>query len=366
MKPKSSAFTLVELLVVIAIIGVLIALLLPAVQAAREAARRSQCANNLKQIVLALHNYHDACQAFPCGRGGPKYFMSTEAATDFNNIDTNRNCQWGPNLFILPFNEMAPRYDLFRNMRQTEGNCAPPWNTNDRGADANFYAPKVPTYLCPSDPYGSMPGMVGGRPHARSNYAFSYADFMQNNLAVAEFEKRRGLFSPLHWHSMADCTDGTSNTVIYAERCTQPESGSRAIRGTGIQFGGTNFANDPSQCWKYGKTGFYVGAGSFPNEEIGIMAFDGRPFTAGFTTVLPPNSSSCIFGAGVYGWAASSANSYHANGANAAFTDGSVTFIQQDIDSGTMTSPQPSGGGPSPYGVWGAMGSASGSDRSSF
>ncbi|MDR0337346.1 MAG: DUF1559 domain-containing protein, partial [Planctomycetaceae bacterium] len=107
--------------------------------------------------------------------------------------------------------------------------------------------------------------------------------------------------------------------------------------------------------------GYYVGATAFPNNEIGIMAFDGRPFTAGFTTVLPPNSSSCIFGATVYGWAASCATSYHSGGANGAMTDGSVRFITETIDTGTMTSPQRVND-PSPYGVWGAMGSASGGE----
>ncbi|MDR1141122.1 MAG: DUF1559 domain-containing protein [Planctomycetaceae bacterium] len=359
-------FTLVELLVVIAIIGALIALLLPAVQAAREAARRAKCTNNLKQIILACHNYHDTNQAFPCGRGGPKYYHSGDAATDFNNVDTNRNCQWGPALFILPFMEMSVRYDQFRSMLQLSGSgfyCAPPWNTADRGAIAEFYNVSIPAYLCSSDPFGTTPGMIGSRPHARNNYAHSYADYMNDNLRTAGNNNRRGLFSALQWHSMVDCIDGTSNTILFAERCTQPESGSRSIHGTAIRFNVTNFANNPSACWQYGKTGFYIGATLFPNEEIGTMAFDGRPFTAGFTTVLAPNSSSCIFGAATYGWAATCATSYHASGVNVGFTDGSITFISESIDTGSMTTPQPTNGGASPYGVWGAMGSANGSEN---
>jgi prepilin-type processing-associated H-X9-DG protein len=274
-------------------------------------------------------------------------------------------------LFILPYIEQNQRYDQFIAMRQTAGNSAPPWNTGDRGANAVFYSDTLSTYICPSDPAGLSKTYVINGYHTHNNYAHSYADYIQDNLRVSGNTNRRGLFSALEWHSMAVCTDGTSNTILFAERCTQPLGTYPAgdglpIRGMGIQFSGTNFANNPCACWQYGTTGVYKGATIFPNEEIGTMAFDGRPFTAGFTTVLPPNSSSCIFGASTYGWAASCATSYHTGGANGGFTDGSVRFVPQTIDTGTMTSAQPTAGGQSPYGVWGALGSAGGGESKSL
>ena len=120
------AFTLVELLVVIAIIGILIALLLPAVQAAREAARRSQCTNNLKQLVLAAHNYHDTYKAFPSGMSG------TDTA---DNLTSNRGTM-GPFPVLAPFFEQGPLYEQITSSTQTmnhstgaAGVTAPPFGT---------------------------------------------------------------------------------------------------------------------------------------------------------------------------------------------------------------------------------------------
>jgi prepilin-type N-terminal cleavage/methylation domain-containing protein/prepilin-type processing-associated H-X9-DG protein len=123
------AFTLVELLVVIAIIGILIALLLPAVQAAREAARRSQCTNNLKQIGLALHNYHDSRNVLPYGTGG---------------CCNLRGGVWAS--FILPYMEQGPLYDQFDFTLQMT--VAP---------NSTLVQTVIPAYICPSDPEGSTP-----------------------------------------------------------------------------------------------------------------------------------------------------------------------------------------------------------------
>ncbi|MCL2745188.1 MAG: DUF1559 domain-containing protein, partial [Planctomycetaceae bacterium] len=129
MKHKNG-FTLVELLVVIAIIGVLIALLLPAVQAAREAARRMTCSNHLKQYALALHNYHDVnVNAFPAGRGGP---TTPEAAN--KTADTDPHHCWGALLYVAPFMEQQARFDAYKsNCDNTAsgyglpGECPPPF-----------------------------------------------------------------------------------------------------------------------------------------------------------------------------------------------------------------------------------------------
>ncbi|MEO6809908.1 MAG: DUF1559 domain-containing protein, partial [Isosphaeraceae bacterium] len=132
------AFTLIELLVVIAIIGVLIALLLPAVQAAREAARRSQCVNNLKQIGLSLHNYHDSNNVFPMG--------ASQAPFDLGQVDTWS--VWSAQASLLPYIEQGPIYNAinFSWGSGARGSGSQAWQVNQTG-----YNTKINSFLCPSD-----------------------------------------------------------------------------------------------------------------------------------------------------------------------------------------------------------------------
>ncbi|MDR0869396.1 MAG: DUF1559 domain-containing protein, partial [Planctomycetaceae bacterium] len=188
-------------MVVIAIIGVLIALLLPAVQAAREAARRMQCTNNLKQIALGVHNYHDTCQAFPAARNSQRYYAATDTTSDANH-NTNRGYQWGITLVILPFIEMSPRYDMFKMMvSSTNGRCPPPWYTGEdfsgNGLQPNLYALPIPTYMCPSDTYSEYPFESSGVKHAKCNYPSSRGDYVKFN--QNETNERRGVFGVLRW-----------------------------------------------------------------------------------------------------------------------------------------------------------------------
>ncbi|MDO5554563.1 MAG: DUF1559 domain-containing protein [Planctomycetia bacterium] len=134
---RAAGFTLVELLVVIAIIGVLIALLLPAVQAAREAARRMQCTNNLKQIGLAMHNYHDTVGQFPSG-----YVTNAVTAPETTFGDTGPGWGWGA--LILPFSEQSSLYDSLMH------GCCPVYYTSNAEAVKKM----IPFYICPSDPNG--------------------------------------------------------------------------------------------------------------------------------------------------------------------------------------------------------------------
>lgn len=187
---KSNGFTLVELLVVIAIIGILIALLLPAVQAAREAARRTQCNNHLKQIGLALHNYHDTFGVFP-----PASINSGSVVPNGGNAVSG----W---VFILPFMEMENLYNL--------------WDFRFSYDDAqNNAAKKVPVegYFCPSKPRPEK----ASSSVAYGDYAFS-AGTGHCNAGSAYY--RKGMFNQNSVCRFRDITDGTSNTIAVGEKRT--------------------------------------------------------------------------------------------------------------------------------------------------
>lgn len=207
MKRSVRGFTLVELLVVIAIIGVLVALLLPAVQAAREAARRMQCGNNLKQIGLAMHNYHDTNNALPAGyiyRGG------------------NGKCNYGWAVAILPFIEASNFYN------QLNPGAVPLYDRYKSGASATDIAllqTSLPFYLCPSDGGKKLAESMnfGSSNHFRvatSNYVGSAgwsAGYNGSNYPT-HAKDPGGMLYGNSWLNLAACTDGTSNTILVGER----------------------------------------------------------------------------------------------------------------------------------------------------
>jgi prepilin-type N-terminal cleavage/methylation domain-containing protein len=187
MTRKKMAFTLVELLVVIAIIGILVALLLPAVQAAREAARRMQCGNNLKQIGLAWQNYHDTYKVFP-----PSY------------VNSGSEIMWGWGTLILPFIEQQ---NLHNTLSPTTQSGLNPVTSNPTPAQAALQT-RLSFYLCPSDPIGSQ---LNKRYHGTGLGPSSYVV----NEGVAGYEPNTANGDA---HSMAEILDGTSNTILVSER----------------------------------------------------------------------------------------------------------------------------------------------------
>jgi prepilin-type N-terminal cleavage/methylation domain-containing protein len=216
---RSRGFTLIELLVVIAIIAILIALLLPAVQQAREAARRTQCKNNLKQLALALHNYLDVHLVFP-----PSHFQQFEATCDFSNLcaDPTINKPWHWGAMLLPYIDQAPLYNQINFNFSPEWQLGPPATGN-----AALMASDVPIAHCPSDTVQNVitPFSAQNYPTtalqkvATSSYVASLGPFSGhgNPLAGASDPQDMGMFRPIFCIRIRDVTDGTSNTIALGE-----------------------------------------------------------------------------------------------------------------------------------------------------
>ena len=328
-----SGFTLVELLVVIAIIGVLIALLLPAVQQAREAARRMQCTNHLKQLGLAMHNYHDTYGGLPYRQGGP------DAST---TSDVNPPRRLSAFVALLPFMEQGSLYDAANtNMRHVWDSSFAPWTAQIDGL------------ICPSDsevnsPFGDL------------NYSLSHGDCVASDYSTNGHETIpngvRGMFGMETHYNFRDVTDGLANTIAMSEFVKPPSDGrlGRAV---------TNDSTNPVNCLARLVNGEYTSGSSLidQNRCSGYRWPDGRPGYCALTTILPPNSATCSSqsNGGLY-----TASSRHPGGVNALYVDGSVHFTSETIDTGNLASSVPGNKSniASPFGVWGALGSKAGGE----
>ncbi|HET6422562.1 MAG TPA: DUF1559 domain-containing protein [Planctomycetaceae bacterium] len=364
---RRAGFTLIELLVVIAIIAILIALLLPAVQQAREAARRTQCKNNLKQMGLALHNYHDVHQLFPYGKGG------TTGSDDMSN----RN-EAGCNVLLLPYIEQSALFNqiaaggnfLTTSFPTAPGEVYPPFGPSPTCCGRNDRYPPYRihpvAFKCPSSALRPVAG-IGG-----TNYAFSMGDNTFDapngtNPPTWQTGVPRGIFSHQSSTRIADITDGTSNTALMAEMATGTDAGE--VVGLGVAYGQpTTMLDSPIQCKatanvnEKGRYNTGITTGGWRGERW----YSGYPAHTHFNTVLPPNSPSCVADAsfwqiqsrGVY-----SATSKHTGGVHMLLCDGSVRFVSENIDAGNSAAlEQRTRGGRSTYGVWGSIGSMAGGE----
>jgi prepilin-type N-terminal cleavage/methylation domain-containing protein/prepilin-type processing-associated H-X9-DG protein len=224
---RRKGFTLVELLVVIAIIAVLIGLLLPAVQKVREAANRAKCQNNLKQMGLALHNYHGAFGRFPPGTvDGP-------FGTDVGQRDRSSWLQ-----YILPYAEQQAVYDQAQAWLATgTGDCM------CHACPTRFYV--IPNFYCPSDPNSPKTMTVPSDPQGfHTNYA-ACAGSTSFNPGGASGNNLNGVF---YWNSptrVADVSDGTANTLLAGEIIVSPDVTGHDVRGrmwNPARQGGTLFS----------------------------------------------------------------------------------------------------------------------------
>ncbi len=299
-------FTLIELLVVIAIIAILIALLLPAVQQAREAARRSQCRNNLKQMGLALHNYHDTHRRFPPGG----VCLGDCVSTYSTNMLDPRDTEWGASWFtmILPFVDQAPLYNLYNS------NIA---------SDSNSTATRtqLPVINCPSHVQSTMYGN-----YAKGTYGgnFGVGNGMDMSLNVGQY---RGVFNAgAQWGArIRDVTDGTSNAIMLGEMVTNHvDSDSRGrwahVNGMMVSGGSTS-----------------VSGVKTPNSDAGVNLDrvancpDGSAWVSQTDPVLR-RMLRCGDGYSGYPFVTQGMRSYHEGGIHVALVDGSVRFVSENID----------------------------------
>ncbi len=360
-KKRSYAFTLVELLVVIAIIGILVGLLLPAVQAAREAARRMQCSNNLKQLSLACMTYESTYKVFPSMSNG-----ATHPGANWGSSWRSPMTRHSAFLQILPNIEQGPLYNQIQagapDPTQTSSVLAPGGPQSLRPYTP--YKTRVSSFLCPSDPGATGNGWSNDQ--APINYAVNLGDSTigtnnTNNDGRSHVNSpTRGMFQYIRGKKIAEAIDGTSNTLLLSENTVYLTQ--RRLHGHYTVINRNQFRASPIVCKQTkGVNGEIVGTLPSSHHRDGEAWTSGYPMIMGFTTILPPNDPSCANERGEWQEGIYTADSYHTGGVNVGMTDGSVRFITENIDTGDLTLPVPFTG-PSPYGVWGAMGSANGSE----
>lgn len=310
---RRSAFTLIELLVVIAIIAILIALLLPAVQQAREAARRTQCRNNLKQIGLALHNYHDTHTVFPAssyslGIGVSDYFSpKTPQYRNLNGL-----------VMLLPYLDQAPLYNQFNMSNAASwsyvyGLYAPAEMQGDPNINAPVAKTKLAVFTCPSDggpdmytgidQYYSISSTQSGGYKTSYDFSVNSTEYYYNHYwHIALTTATRPMFAVDCKTKIRDVTDGTSNTVAFYEQ-------------------GFDKYNGVTGAWAYR---CHVNIG-IDGSWYGINRWDYYNGAYGYVPVPGKQAQ----------WA--TPGSLHTGGCHALLADGSVRFLSQNSDNTTLT-----------------------------
>ena len=303
---KRRAFTLIELLVVIAIIAILIGLLVPAVQKVREAAARTQCQNNLKQIGLGLHNYHDANRKFPGG-----------CSLQWD--------KWGqsPQTMILPYLEQANTYKLFDI---TKG----PYETTQNQL-ASSQKPAI--YLCPSDPQQGAATPFGFTSYHANSGTWLYSAKCWDGLFGTEIAYSGIPGQPAV--RITDIADGASNTAAFAEVCNGPYDAGPAPgqRTDCFEFGAPPSSNPVTAraafLAKDWKTAGFAGGWNPPWRYRGYPWAEGNIWRGWYNHLLPPNSP--CWRTGDWWQLVSPASSFHPGGVNALLADGSVRFIAESV-----------------------------------
>ncbi|MDR1483654.1 MAG: DUF1559 domain-containing protein [Planctomycetaceae bacterium] len=359
--PKCSfylfGFTLIELLVVIAIIGILIAMLLPAVQAAREAARRMGCSNKLRQLGIATHNYHDAHGSLPSFDYGP-------SSRDPNNWGM---AKYSTAVALLPFIELNALAEQFNEQDSDPNHLCHNMMISDGSSGVNpILNQSMPALVCPSDPglnwkakdidWAEMYNSGDGTAAASASYHVSSGDTMFTWGQATG----RGPFIKTEWLGLESITDGTSNTAMMSEHRISRDKSYHVLDAN------INYIGMSTGLWfivclaTEGDNGLYKDA--TPNNidcQIGRNWASASTSSSSFSTIMPPNSPTCTDATDFTAYRG--ATSYHSGGVQVLRCDASVQFVSDTIDTGDLTQTPPTSG-ISPYGIWGALGSRDGGE----
>lgn len=320
-RARSRGFTLIELLVVIAIIAILIALLLPAVQQAREAARRTQCRNNLKQIGLALHNYHDNFNVFPPALLNSGRYNNATYFTGQNQILNTPG--W---VFLLPYIDQAPAYNQYNF--NVCSSMSSPYSLPVSGTDATNVAitgMRLPGILCPSHPQGgevvtSNAGVstdfYSRNQARRSSYVFSTGHFTDYDAPYESLNNdiRQGAFGNNGAARIASIVDGTSNTILVGE-----------------SWGGGQYRTSTSYGpWGLNGTHTCCHGRTLNNSNSSLTSATVAQYVADFGLNRPYLNDAQRR---TYAWALSSG---HTGGVHFVFGDGTVKFLSENLDALTV------------------------------
>ena len=338
----TDGFTLVELLVVIAIIGTLVGLLLPAVQAARESARTTECGNKLRQLALGVINYESAKRWYP-ENGSP-------AATSAGYFSSTINGRISGFVYVLPYIEEQARYNTIYPMVLS-------------GSSQNIVAFRgiaMPALRCPSDQPGLDPDTQG----EPTNFRFSIGDIFTGGDDVFR-TALRGPFGFGRWSNATKVTDGLSKTVMLGE-ATIYVADSKELRRDWLNVSLTS-TTAPIVCLQGLATVPLPWAASNSGKDgPGTRWIDSS--TTRFQTILPPNATTCKT------WDAPASSLHSGSGANVAMCDGSIRFVSETIDTGDLSLALKSSGTTDPHhvnnyigtsrwgGVWGQLGSQRGGE----
>ncbi len=295
MSRRRSGFTLIELLVVIAIIAILIALLLPAVQQAREAARRTECRNNLKQMGLAIHNYHDTYNCIPIA----------DVNGTSNPISAHTR--------LLPGMDQAPLFN------RVDFNVAYNHANNDFARMTN-----VPAFLCPSN-VDALPGTLGGR----NNYYWNAGNgIVMYDSGLAGQPAANGVIYHMKKIGFRDITDGLSNTSAMAEKMTGDGSQTIASPRTDTFQPGT-YPTTPDEALQQCNATNTTDLTKQGYSNVGAPWLQQYHSTNQYNHVLPPNGRSCMYPPGRI---STTTNSQHTGGVHILLCDGAVRFVSDNIN----------------------------------
>lgn len=312
---RSRAFTLIELLVVIAIIAILVALLLPAVQQAREAARRSQCKNNVKQIVLGLHNYHDVHSTFPQGQ---------------SRTPNDWCCGGNWRVHVLPYMDQSTTYNEIRWDDDVSfgGSSAGHYAAYTGGAEI-LAGLVVPGFLCPSSTLPSNDTSVinnsqKGQTHHYVGISGSLGVERGPNVTTdyGGVVRGNGIMGIQRHAVMKDVTDGTSNTIMISEQSAEVKINGTFVNRTSNYYGGWsgsagNYTTDRTgrPHWGAGTTCLRYPINHGISQSVSSASIPGADNTWDFNTII---------------------NSFHTGGIHIGLADGSARFISENVDFGTL------------------------------